>query len=320
MVKTGHLGQRRAPLVVLVLVLFGAFGCEAVLGLGDETALPSDAGVDGGGAMTPDSGSSHDVSLDHANADASQRDSGKASDAPRTSSPDADATMSRTDAPGDAGRTTDASDAKEQKDVSASSESGYDASGPIVFVQGSAGAGSGDAAASAMLSSTTPHDTLIVSTLNSLAISDSQHNTFTSVISSTANDVGVAAVFVAFDIPGGDDTLTLSGSDSPYLYVDEYAGLVSFDVGSWSTGETSSGTDGMVSGMTTTTGSNELLFGFAVTGGNCSAGTGYTLRTSFEGNVTEDRVVSSPGSYQATATWDNSDSDWAVFLAAFKGH
>jgi PKD repeat protein len=64
---------------------------------------------------------------------------------------------------------------------------------------------------------------------------------------------------------------------------------------------------------------NNLLFGAnTVTGGTLGAGAGYTTRiiTSPNGDIAQDRVVTSTGSYSATAPLDG--GSWVIQLVAFK--
>jgi hypothetical protein len=49
-----------------------------------------------------------------------------------------------------------------------------------------------------------------------------------------------------------------------------------------------------------------------------AAGLGFTARSTFHQNVTEDHVVEAPGNYEATAT-TNVTSSWSMLLASFKG-
>ena len=72
----------------------------------------------------------------------------------------------------------------------------------------------------------------------------------------------------------------------------------------------------MASGPVTTTAANDLIFGFGVTGA-ASAGTGFTLRSSANSNVTEDEIAAMPGSYRATGMAFGNTPDWTMTMAAF---
>jgi hypothetical protein len=64
---------------------------------------------------------------------------------------------------------------------------------------------------------------------------------------------------------------------------------------------------------------NELLFAFADFDGDVVAGSGFTARSTYNGNVAQDRVVDGSGTYEATAATTSSDRHWAMLLAGFKG-
>jgi hypothetical protein len=101
--------------------------------------------------------------------------------------------------------------------------------------------------------------------------------------------------------------------------VHEYAGIATssaFDRASSANGATAA-QDGMNSGSVTTTWPRELVFGFAETG-TAAPGTGFTARSLYGDNVTEDRVVEAIGSYHATATMVGG-SEWSMMVATFKG-
>ena len=69
----------------------------------------------------------------------------------------------------------------------------------------------------------------------------------------------------------------------------------------------------------TTTNANDLLFGAnMVTSGTMGAGAGYTTRviTSPDSDIAEDRVVTSIGTYSATAPTNG--GSWVIQMVAFK--
>lgn len=108
--------------------------------------------------------------------------------------------------------------------------------------------------------------------------------------------------------------ITTNFSSNASIRVHEYSSLVAFDVGARATG-TSVSKDGMRSGTVTTNGVVDLVFGFGLAN-TVSSGTGFTLRSSFRSDVTEDRVVFGPGPQEATATMV-SGGTWAMLVAAF---
>ena len=73
----------------------------------------------------------------------------------------------------------------------------------------------------------------------------------------------------------------------------------------------------MSSGAVTTTQANDLLFGAGASANTITkAGTGFTARLEDFGNLTEDRVATTAGSYSATATQNG--SAWVMQLVAFR--
>ncbi len=118
-------------------------------------------------------------------------------------------------------------------------------------------------------------------------------------------------------------TSTLDGAPSPYysLRLHEYASTAQtgpIEVSAFATG-TDSSIDGARSGLITTTEPNELLFGYATFfGGSPGTGTEFTTRSTFDGDLTEDRLAPTPGGYEVTATMLGG-SQWTVIGAAIRG-
>jgi hypothetical protein len=156
-------------------------------------------------------------------------------------------------------------------------------------------------------------------------VQDTLGNSYDLVVGPAVGD-GTVYVAVAADSAGGRDTITvtLAGSTKSYfeVYAHEYSGLAlsaPFEDGNFSTGTTTA-TDGMTSGPVVTTGVDDLLFGCGQAPGIASSGTGFALRTSFDGNVTEDALVGA-GTHVVTATMAApapSGSRWTMVGAAFK--
>ena len=99
----------------------------------------------------------------------------------------------------------------------------------------------------------------------------------------------------------------------------EYSGLDPvnpFDVGASALGNGTSANSGAV----TTSAPGELIFGAGMTGGVFSAaGTNFTNRiiTPQDGDIAEDRFVTTTGTYSATASLSGSAS-WLMQVATFK--
>lgn len=156
-------------------------------------------------------------------------------------------------------------------------------------------------------------------------IRDIRGNTYTTVVGPYDANGTRHYLAVALDVASGPDTVTatVSGNPSPFLgmHIHEYSGLArqgAFDVGSATAG-TSAAVDGMVSGAKSTTADRELIFGYGVSSDTAYPGTGFTARSGFAtGDVTEDKIVSVRGTYQATATMTVGNR-WEMLMATFRG-
>src|SRR5262249_42933326 len=100
------------------------------------------------------------------------------------------------------------------------------------------------------------------------------------------------------------------------LYIHEYSGIdkaAPLDVTIGATGTSSA----MSSGSVTTTNASDLLFGGGASKTRVTqGGSGYTVRSTGLGNLTEDRSVTVTGAYSATAT--QKGNAWVMQLTAFK--
>ncbi len=162
----------------------------------------------------------------------------------------------------------------------------------------------------------------------SVALSDSRGNTYTSVAPATAwgsTNSWRSQVFYARNVAGGANTVTATFGTAitsfGKLYIHEYSGLDRnnpLDASATSIGTTSA----MNSGSATTSNANDLIFGAASSSSSVTAaGTGFTSRLNANvnganGSRTEDRNVTSAGSYNATATQNG--ARWVMHMAAFK--
>src|SRR5262249_50807349 len=141
------------------------------------------------------------------------------------------------------------------------------------------------------------------------AVTDSVGNVYQQAVPTFRGNGLSQAIYYAASIaaapPGGNQVSVTF--DQPAVFVDlritEYAGLQQtspFDAGPSATGNGSSAN----SGPLTTAGSSELLFAAGMTGAVFTApGAGYASRviTSPDGDLVEDSVSGSPGTYAATA-------------------
>jgi hypothetical protein len=196
---------------------------------------------------------------------------------------------------------------------------------PIAFVQANAvKSGAQTTAAVAFMQAVTAHDAIVLEVDDNgpgaVTVTDSLGSTYEPMVGPVTNSGFRLTIFAAFDVRAGSDTITVTFSAAPatesHLYAHEYAGLVAFDVGAGATG-TSAATDGVASGFITTRYANELLFAYSQTG-VVVAGTGFTARSTFDSNVSEDQLIPTVGTYQATATM-TSGSSWTIVAGAFRG-
>jgi YD repeat-containing protein len=143
----------------------------------------------------------------------------------------------------------------------------------------------------------------------------------------------VVALYCASGISTGSGfTVTANqsntGGGDSNLYVTEYSG-VSCSVDQTANGSETDGsnTTTLQTSSATTTNANDLLatVSGSSTGGNATAGTGYTLRQTGNNGVGEyggfeDRTVSSTGSYSGNMTLVSNTVNWGMVMAALKGN
>jgi len=151
-------------------------------------------------------------------------------------------------------------------------------------------------------------------------VSDTSGNTYTAATArqSFGNNWS-AQVFYAANILGGANTVKVTFGTAitgfGILYLHEYSGLATVspvDVSASAAGTSAS----MSSGAVTTTQANDLLFAAGASDGSVSKGTGFTSRLTGFGNLTEDRTVTTTGSYAGTAS--QSGSTWVMQIVAFR--
>jgi len=102
----------------------------------------------------------------------------------------------------------------------------------------------------------------------------------------------------------------------PDVRILEYRGVTTLDVTAGASGSGKSAS----SGAATTTVANELIFGAnMVATTTAAAGTGFTRRiiTSPDGDLAEDKAVTTAGSNNATATLSSS-GPWVMQMVTFK--
>jgi hypothetical protein len=151
-----------------------------------------------------------------------------------------------------------------------------------------------------------------------VAVSDEKGNSYATIIGPyAASDGGTLSLFVTFGVTGGFTNIHVSAPDggTGYIYyAAEYSGITTLD--GTGTGNTQSlGTDALVTSSVSTTADPELVFGYAEGLGNVDPGTNFTARSLFDGNTIEERIVTTPGAYQATATLLGGTGD--IMVACF---
>lgn len=126
---------------------------------------------------------------------------------------------------------------------------------------------------------------------------------------------------IAASAAGNEITVTLSGAvPGPWIDIAEYSGISS----STPVDTTASGNSGAGTGTALTTGNLvtnnacDLIIASSFVGQYVTAlGTNFKMRSNSWGNVTEERIVSSTGTY--TATWTQSPAaEWSAGAVAFK--
>jgi Protein of unknown function (DUF4038)/Putative collagen-binding domain of a collagenase len=152
-------------------------------------------------------------------------------------------------------------------------------------------------------------------------VSDSASNIYQIAVPTFRGNGMSQAIYYCPNIKSGANTVTAKFSQ-PAVFVDlritEYSGLSqtnTFDTGTSGTGNGTTASSGLI----TIGSSNELLFAAGMTATTFGApGPGFTQRviTSPDGDIIEDQIANTAGSFNATATL--SSGAWLMQLAAFK--
>jgi hypothetical protein len=151
------------------------------------------------------------------------------------------------------------------------------------------------------------------------SVKDSAGNTYNLGIGPTSTTGLQQSIYYAANIVGGSNTVTVTFNQAaayPDVRILEYRGVTTLDASAGASGNSAITN----SGSATTTSANELIFGAntiaTVTAG---AGSGFTSRiiTSPDGDIAEDKVVTTAGSNSATATlsWAG---PWIMQMVTFK--
>ncbi|MGB9404207.1 MAG: hypothetical protein WCA98_11755, partial [Candidatus Acidiferrales bacterium] len=164
------------------------------------------------------------------------------------------------------------------------------------------------------------------STATVKTVADSSGNVYALAVGPTVQTgLATQAIYYAANIlaaAANANTVTVTFSvaaKAPDVRILEYSGLATaspLDVTAAAMATTGTSTN---SGSATTTYANDLVFGAnLVQTGTTAAGSGFTKRiiTSPDGDIAEDEIVSSTGSYSATAP-DSPSGAWIMQMAAF---
>jgi hypothetical protein len=151
------------------------------------------------------------------------------------------------------------------------------------------------------------------------SVTDTVGNTYQLAVGPTKGTGLSQSIYYASNIAGASNTVTVKFSPAaaaPDIRILEYKGVSTLDAKAAAIGTGNSAN----SGAATTTTANELIFGAnTVAGITKSAGTGFTSRiiTSPDGDLAEDWVVTTTGSYSATATLIGNGA-WIMQMITFR--
>jgi hypothetical protein len=155
------------------------------------------------------------------------------------------------------------------------------------------------------------------------SVHDSAGNTYSLAVGPTryAPDLS-QSIYYAPNIAAGGNTVTVdfdAAANSIDLRILEYSGLSTTSPLDATSAQSTTGSGELSSGKATTTTGRELLVGAGMTTDIfASSGPGYTERAiTALGDIVEDRIVASTGSYSAGAP-DNASCEYVLQLATFR--
>jgi hypothetical protein len=150
------------------------------------------------------------------------------------------------------------------------------------------------------------------------SISDTQGNTFTEVGSQLTSPGGARSqVYFAKNIKGGADTVTVTlTASSAWIesYLAEYSGTDPnnpIDAMASATGNAGA----VSSGNATTTTSGDIIYAYCLGDWACTKGSGFSARSTVDGNLIEDKTAGAAGNYAATG---NATNSWSIQMVALK--
>lgn len=225
----------------------------------------------------------------------------------------------------DSGAADGGADATDTGSDSATSTEDAHPSGPIRSVQGASKDTLGAAStkiACAFGNQVKIGNTVVVAfqTNSTVTAVSGGANTF-EFAGSAGSATTLAVYYATITSPLTDQTVTVEFATpaEAVMVVHEYSGIDANQPLDQSNGSVGTGTE-VSSGDVTTTFPRELIFGFgrANSGLSSSPGAGFAARESAAGNLSEDLIATTTGTFDATFT-ANSSSDWAAVVATFRG-
>ena len=150
------------------------------------------------------------------------------------------------------------------------------------------------------------------------SVKDSVGNTYSLAIGPTSASGMSQSIYYAANISAGSNTVTVTFSQAaayPDVRILEYRGVTALDAKAGATGSSATAS----SGAATTTSANELIFGADyVATTTAAAGSGFTSRiiTVPDGDIAEDEVATTAGSYSATAILSPAGA-WVMQMVTF---
>src|SRR5262249_13435594 len=149
------------------------------------------------------------------------------------------------------------------------------------------------------------------------SVTDSKNNTYVKAVGVAEGQDNDVSVWYALNVTGGSNftvTVPTASGAAITLAAHEYAGVASVNALDKTSAQTvTTGSTAASSGSATTTQPNEVIFGafgyLDYLDTTATAGSGFTMRqqqtsnTNYETLYTEDKLVSTTGSYQTTLTF-----------------
>jgi fibronectin type 3 domain-containing protein len=156
------------------------------------------------------------------------------------------------------------------------------------------------------------------------SVTDSKGNAYALAVGPTTGSGMTQSIYYAKNIAAaaaGANTVTVTFNAAtafPDIRIAEYSGVDAANPVDVTAVGTGTGTTASTVAVTTTNASDLLVAGNMVTTYTNAAGAGFTLRqrTPTDGDILEDRVVTSTGSYTATATLTS--GGWIMQMVAFR--